>query len=129
MERAPTTPRVRHPPPSPFCYFNPATLNTHSAATVNRHPPITESDYNTVIERPFSTTLGHQFHLRPASEAEVIQAVNRSSSQTRYENGPHSIQIAAKLIYPKRYISMRMEEDSYSTTTRPKLPLFAFVLL
>ena len=72
---------TRSSTPSPFHYFDAATLNTHFAATVNHHLPLTENDYDYVAAQPLSTTLGRQFCLRPVNEAEVLQAVNRSSSK------------------------------------------------
>ena len=67
--------------PLPYRYFVAATLNTHYAATVNRHPPITELDFDTAVNHPISTAHSRQFDLCSVTEPEVLNALNRSSSE------------------------------------------------
>ena len=83
--------------PSPFRYFDSATLNIHFAATVNRHPPITEFDYDNTVQQPIRADIDHDFRLRPVSSAEVLQAINRSTSKASGLDGvsAHMIKLAS----------------------------------
>ena len=67
--------------PTPFHYFDVATLSIHFAANVNRHPPITESVYDTAVDYMTPADQDHQFCLRPVTDAEVFQTLNRSSTK------------------------------------------------
>ena len=82
--------------PSPFRYFDSATLNIHFPATVNRHPPITELDYENTVQQPIRADIDREFRLRPVSSAEVLQAINRSTSKASGLDGvsAHIIKLA-----------------------------------
>ena len=83
--------------PSPFRYLDASNLNTHYEAIVNRHPPITEPLYDSIVQLPLRTDVNRVFHLRPVSQAEVLQAINRSTSKATGLDGlsTHMLKLAS----------------------------------
>ena len=93
--------------PSPFAKFTSNDLNTFYASTVSRHHPSTDHDFELIANQSITSSLNSPFCLRPFSNREVDDALQKSSSKASGHDGlsipmlkltlPHSLPLITNL--------------------------------
>ena len=73
--------------PCPLERFSAQTLNAHYAVTVSRHPPVTEYDFEGIVNQHPNPSLETPFCLRPFSNREVAEALQRATSKSMGHDG------------------------------------------
>ena len=103
---------------SPLLNFTAANLNAFYASTVNRYPPITEQDFDAIANHPLPQSSNNLFCLRPFSQHDVAEALQKLSSKASGHAGLSLPMIKLTLPYFLPHIT-NLFNISIATATFP----------